>query len=139
MDVKIVVRGLPELRRAFAKVDESLPRELKVRFLKIAELVAGHARSRAPHLTGRAQSSIKARGSTRGASIAFGGTAAPYYAWLDFGGRVGRNRSIQRDMIPGGRYVYPAIAEQSKATAQAAEDAVNDVARKAGFETRTGF
>jgi hypothetical protein len=61
---------------------------------------------------------------------------APYEPWLDFGGRVGRNRSIKRDLVQGGRYLYPTIAEHADDISQQAEDAVHDVAQQAGFETR---
>ena len=134
--VSVKVTGVAELARAFKAMDADLPAELKRRFTAIAETVAGIARNRVPEVTGRARRSIKARGSTRGASIAFGGTAAPYMPWLDFGGRVGRNRSVSRPLVPGGRYVYPAISDQKEETAKAAELAVTDVAEDARFIVR---
>jgi|GEM_PF-1917747 len=137
--VRIEVRGVKELAGAFKAVDAGLPLELKRRFKAIAETVASLTRSKMPRISGHAASSIKARATARTASIAFGGFMAEYEPWLDFGGRVGRNRSVDRPRVQGGRYLYPSIAEQGPETAKAAEDAVNDVARRAGFETREGL
>lgn len=130
----IRVTGVAELARAFRKMDAELPKELKARFLKIAERVADVARNSLPERTGRARTSIKAKASPKGAGIAFGGSVAPYEPWLDFGGRVGRNRSIERERVSGGRYVYPAIASQKEETARAVELAITEVAHDAGFE-----
>jgi hypothetical protein len=40
--------------------------------------------------------------------------------------------------VPGGRYLYPAAAEQGSATYDAAQAAVRDVAKKAGFDVQEG-
>ena len=147
MDVKVEVRGIRELSRAFKAVDAELPKRLKARFLAIAETVASSARGNVPHRTGRAAASIKAKASARGAGIAFGGTAAPHYPWLDFGGSVGKGHfpgkrwsgSVTREWWgkPGGdgRYIYPAIDSHKQEITDAAEKAIADVARDAGLET----
>lgn len=136
VETKVRILGLRELQSAFKKVDSDIPKELKTSFLRIATDVAGKAAAKVPHRTGRAASSIRPRASQRGAGIAFGGSAAPYYPWLDFGGRVGRNKSIYRDLVVGGRYIYPTIAEEKDAIEKAAEDAVESAAHSAGFEVR---
>jgi hypothetical protein len=135
----IRVTGVAELARAFRKVDSDLPKKLKARFLDIAESVASVARDKMPSRTGAAQASLKARSSPRGGAIAFGGTAAPYEPWLDFGGRVGRGRSIERERVPGGRYLYPALAEKRNDTIDAVNLAIKEVAEGAGFDTRESF
>lgn len=145
-NVKVEVRGIKELNKAFRQVDSELPKELRAAFLVIAQRVVGTAQQRMPHKTGRAQLSVKPRASQRGAAIAFGGSKAPYMPWLDFGGSVGRGHvpgqawsgSIKRDWrgVPtgSGRFVYPAISQEREATAEAALDAVEGAAEKAGFE-----
>lgn len=143
--VQVEVRGIRELATAFKKIDSDLPDEFKVAFLGIAERVVSKAQSGVPTISGRAAGSIKPRATTRGASVAFGGTAAPYFPWLDFGGTTGRGHgtggggSIMRPWLgrPNGegRYVYPAISSERDNTAAAAEKAVTDVAARAGFET----
>jgi len=143
----IEVRGLREVQSAFRKVDKDLPKELRVEFKAIAEDVATGIRAKVPQLTGHAAASVRPRASQRGAAIAFGGNAAPYFPWLDFGGTTGKGHrpgvaysgSVKRDWKgrPGdGRYVYPTITERSKDIEQAAEDAVMKVAHNAGLETK---
>jgi hypothetical protein len=134
--VKVEVRGIRELQRAFKQVESGLPKALRGEFLGIAQRVASSAASRVERLTGRAASSIVPRASTRGASIAFGGQRAEHYPWLDFGGAVGRRRSIVRPVVAGGRYVYPAIAEHQEETAAAVDQAIERTAERVGFETR---
>lgn len=121
---------------------------LKAEFLPIAERVASSVRGRLPRRSGKAQASVKARSSNYGASVAAGGRAAEYYPWLDFGGSVGRGHqegrawsgAIKRAWmgVPtgAGRYLYPAISDNSAETAEAALEAVEGLARRAGFEVR---
>ena len=145
---KVEVRGLREISGALRKVDADVQRELRTGLKAIAEHVADEARGRVPHgLTGNAAASIKPRSTNRGAAIAFGGTKAPYFPWLDFGGSTGRGHvsgqsgsgSIKRPWLGkpqgDGRYIYPAIKHQMSNTEQAIGDLVLDVAKKAGFDT----
>lgn len=137
---KVRVRGVRELSRAFGKVDRDLPKELRDEFKGIATTAAGRVASKVPRDSGTAAGSVKPRASTRGAGIAVGGARAPYFAWLDFGGSVGRHGSIKRDWMgkPGGdgRYLYPTLHEMQPETAEAADEAIKKVARSAGFDTR---
>lgn len=151
VDVSVKVSGLRELGRALKAVDADLPKEIKTRFLPIAKHVVGVVQQRMPHRSGRAQGSVKARATVRGASIAAGGRAAPYYQWLDFGGSVGRGHvpgvpwsgSVKRRWrgVPGGsgRYIYPAIAEERAEIKAAVDKAVKEAAEAAGFKTTLGF
>jgi len=140
-DEAVRFTNLDGFARALRKVDRDLARELRLRMLDIAKDVAVDARGRLDfkHPSGAAKASIKARATTRGARIEAGGSKVPYYPWLDFGGRVGRNESIERKVIPGGRYIYPAIASNREEIEREMVDALTDVAHKAGFKTRKGF
>jgi hypothetical protein len=149
-EFKVEVRGIRELGSAFRKVDRELGDELKIRFTAVAQRIVSAAQQRMPHVSGKAAESVKARGRQSGASIAFGGQAAPYMPWLDFGGSVGRGHvpgkawsgAIKREWLGRprgmGRYVYPAISEAKDETAKAVEYAVSGVARRAGFDV-SGF
>lgn len=146
--VSVRVTGVAQVASAFRRVDASLPGELKTEFRQVAEHVAGRARSKVPNITGAARGSIKTRATSRSAAIAFGGQAAPYMPWLDFGGSVGRGHrpgqywsgSIKRDWrgVPNGsgRYVYPAIAESRQFIADRVDEAIEKVSRQAGFTTK---
>jgi hypothetical protein len=135
-DVSVRIVGLRELNTAFRQIDRELPKGLRTEFLVVAEHVVGVIQHRMPHVSGDAQKSVKPRASQKGAGIAFGGKDAPYMPWLDFGGRVGRRKSIVRPFITEGRYVYPGIAESREEIEQGADTAVKNAARHAGFETK---
>lgn len=130
---KVEITGLREFQAALKKMDRDLPRQLAKQFKSIAGKVAGQARGTVPHRSGDAAGSIKASGTQKGAFVTGGGARVPYYPWLDFGGAVGRRKSVKRDFLPGGRYIYPAAHDLSGETFDAAQDAIRDAAKGAGF------
>lgn len=146
VDVSVKVTGLRELATAFRQIDSELPKEMRKSFMAISQHVVGLVQQRMVIRSGRAAGSVKARATPRGASIAAGGTAAPYYPWLDFGGSVGRGHkegvpwsgSVRRATQKGGRYLYPAIAEARPEIEAGVDAAVEKTARSAGFDTWIG-
>lgn len=135
-NVRVEIRGLREFRGALQQIERELPRELAVRYLERARDLAGRVASQVPRLTGRAAGSVAPRPAASGAALVAGGARAPHFPWLEFGGAVGRNRSVRRELVPDGRWIYPTIAEAGDEIGQAAGDAVESVARRAGFEVR---
>lgn len=138
-DVSVKITGLRETVAAFKQVDAGLPKEMRLEFLGVARHVVGVVQQRMPHRTGTAQSSVVPRASQKGAGIAIGGARAEYAPWLDFGGAVGRKKSVIRPFIREGRYLYPAIVESNDEIQAAADAAVKHVAEQAGFETKGGL
>lgn len=127
----IRIDGLAAFTRDLRKMDAELPKQLRIKFNEAAELVAIWVRTRVPRRTGAARRSVKPRSTRTAVRLTAGGPRAPYFPWLDFGGRVGRNRSVSRRFISDGRYLYPgyrtnrtrvrtlitgALAEAGKAT-----------------------
>lgn len=146
-DLRIVTHGVKELQKALKSMSADAPLELKAGFARIAGDVAEAIRPKVARQSGRAASSVKGRSSQRGGSIAFGGSAAPYMPWLDFGGTVGRGHergagmgAIKREWkgapVGEGRYVYPTIREKRKDIIEATNDLMEGLAEKAGFEVR---
>jgi hypothetical protein len=147
-DYRLEVKGINESIRAFKKVDSDIPAGFRKEMLAIASDVAGEAQQRVPWKSGKAARSIKPRASQRGAGIAFGGSAAPYFPWLDFGGTTGKGHrpgqrfsgSVSREWLGNprgeGRYVYPAIRDKSDDIEKAAEAAVINAAKRAQFEVK---
>lgn len=150
-EVQITVKGLRELNRAFKEIGDKVSGDgLKAAFLWIATTVASKARAGVPvgggKTPGAAAASIQPHGTARGASISFGGQAAPYMPFLDFGGSVGRGHihgvgfsgAIKRTWLgkPAGegRYIYPAITSEKEHTAEAVEAAIAEIARNQDFE-----
>lgn len=141
--VRVEVRGLRELQGAFKAVDSDIPKSLRIAMKAIADHVVGEAQQKMPFISGEAAHSLKPRATQRGAGIAYPGGGpgsgkdkGAYYPWLDFGGRTGRKRSITREVIKGGRFLYPAIAESKQYIEDHVNEAVEDAAKRAGFEVR---
>lgn len=136
MTEPIRIEGLAEFSRNLRKLDSDLPKALRVAMNQAADLVISDARPRVPRKTGKAQASLKARSTRTAVRIQAGGPRAPWYPWLDFGGRVGRRKSVRRAFLKEGRYLYPAYfrSRDSGAFQRVLTEALLDVARQAGVE-----
>lgn len=134
MALTIAVTGLKELSRSLNKVDGEAAKQLRIVFNDAAELVVATARPRIPRRTGKAAGSLKTKSTRTAVRVAFGGPRAPYYPWLDFGGRTGRKKSVVRPFLTDGRYVYPAYYERRDDVARAMQEGIERVARGAGLE-----
>lgn len=138
MAPRIEVRGIRELNKALKQVDAELPKELRLGFKRISEMVVSSAQGKVPVISGAARSSIKPRAAQKGAGIAFGGTKAPYFPWLNFGGNVGRRKSVHRDRITPDRYIYTSINEMGPQIEQEIDLLLKEVIQDAGFDTKGG-
>lgn len=134
MRPRIEVEGVREFQRSLRQMDAGLAKQLRVVFNDAAEIVVTHARPKVARRTGAAAASIKVRSSQREARLAAGGRKAPYYPWLDFGGAVGPGKSVKRDFVTEGRYIYPTVREQNVAIQQAMSDGLTRLATDAGLE-----
>lgn len=131
---RVTVTGLRDLGKMLKELDSEAKQLMADTLKGIAEGVAADVRSRVPHRTGRLASSYKARGSATGAAIAFGGSKAPYAPWIDFGGKVGRGKSVSRPFVQGGRYLYPAIGDNMEDVVDLVAAAIDDIATRYGFK-----
>ena len=135
-DDAIRISGLREFRQGLKQLDSDLPKALRLAFNDAADIVVTDARPRVPSRSGKAASTVKARSTQSAARVVGGGNKAPYYPWLDFGGRVGRRKSVKRPFLPKGRYIYNAYF-RAKASGQfqdALSNGLIQVARTAGIE-----
>jgi hypothetical protein len=144
MPAQVRVTGLRELGQGFKSIERGLGRELSKGLRGVAETVAGAIRSRMP---GSAGAGIKARGTQRGAGIAFPGGEATgpqdFIPWLEFGGSTGKGHkvgvpwsgSVQRERIDGGRWIYPTIAAHNDQISEDVAEVLEDLAKKVGFRT----
>lgn len=129
----IKVTGLREFSRDLKKVNGDLPKALRVALNGAAEIVVDEASGNVPRVTSKAANSIKARSTRTAVRITGGGARAPWYPWLDFGGRVGRNRSVHRVFYSEGRYLYAAYHERGPEFADILERALLDIVASAGI------
>lgn len=134
METAIRIEGLAAFNRALRKLDSDLPKALRLALNAAAAVVVDYGQARVPRRTGRARASIRARSTRTAVRVIEGGPRAPYAPWLDFGGRVGRARSVIRPFQTEGRYLYPALRDERSAIERALESALADVAHAAGLE-----
>lgn len=137
MPETIKIDGLAEFTRNLKKINKDLPKAVRLAGNKAADIVVAQARPRVPTGPGKgghAKSSIKAKSTRTAARVSGGGKRYPYYAWLDFGGRVGPDRSVKRPFLREGRYIWKAFADNRSKVEDVLTDALIDVARQAGVE-----
>lgn len=132
--VWVEVTGLRELRAQLKAMDAGLPKMIRVALNQASELVISYARPKIPRRSGRAAGSLKVRSNQQTARIAAGGQRAPHYPWLDFGGRVGRGKSVSRPFYTEGRYIYPGLRANRQEITEKMSTALTALAHDAGLE-----
>jgi hypothetical protein len=120
----VTITGLKELNAALKKLEDAvLSSQVRAAFLDAADLIAVRARAKVPSRSGKAAGSISAGAGARGSYVQGGKGSVPYYGWLDFGSRSPvsgnpRSRGPWAGSGTGpksGRFIYPAIDENSEA------------------------
>lgn len=132
MTQAIRIDGLAQFSRNLRKLDNDLPKALRVGLNEAADIIVGEAKQRVPKRSGRAAGSIRAQSTRTTVRVSAGGRRAKYYPWLDFGGRVGRGRSVRRAFLKEGRYIYRAYFDNRDKFGAALQRSLLDVAAKAG-------
>jgi hypothetical protein len=130
----IRIEGLAQFSRALRKLDADAPKGLRLAFNEAADVVIARVRPKVPTLSGRARRSVKAKSTRTQARVAVGGPSAPYFPWLDFGGRVGRRKRTVRPFIKEGRYLFPGLSESHREVQAVLERALSGVVRSSGLE-----
>lgn len=135
MDEKIRVEGLAQISRAINRVDKEAAKQLRLVGNSAAALLIEKTRPEIPSVSGRARGSLKAQSTRTSARVAVGGSKAPYYPWLDFGGegRI-KGRPAKREFIKGGRYLYPTLAKQAGPIGKLLQEGIIATAQGAGLE-----
>jgi hypothetical protein len=110
----VSIVGLAEFRKGIKAMDRDLPKAVRIAFNDAADLIVSDARPEVASRSGRAKGTVKARSTQTSARVSGGSGRAPYYPWLDFGGRVGRRGSVRRPYLTKGRYIYAAYDRRSR-------------------------
>lgn len=131
--LKIEVDGLKPLLKALRRTETGLQKEMRPAWNRAAQLLVDEAKPLVPRRSGTAAGTLRAASTQKEARVKAGGRKAPYYPWLDFGGRVGRKKSVKRPFKREGRYLYPALRRVRPQIIEAAAKEVRDIARKAGW------
>lgn len=130
----VKVEGLKEFSRSLKALDSELPKALRLGLNDAANVVVKEAKPRVARRSGRAAGTVRAQSTRTLARVSGGGGRAPYYPWLDFGGRVGRRHSVRRPFLPKGRYIYAAYDRRKGEFVDHLRNSLVDVARQAGME-----
>lgn len=150
---EVNVTGLAELRRALRQVDRTILPELREGLKGAVEIVAAEVRSTMPKDTGRAAASVRAVAGGNTIYLVGGKARVPYFGWLEFGGKLPDKRprtkkalawggadhpsahatGAERPKVREGRYMYPAVKRNTPQIVEAAGDAFDDAARRAGL------
>jgi HK97 gp10 family phage protein len=126
------IEGLREFNRNLKQLDSDLPKAVRLAFNAAADIIVDEAKPKVPSRRGRARSTVKARSTRTQSRVVGGGNRAPYYPWLDFGGKI--PRGPRRPFLKHGRYIYNAYFRNKGEYQKVMEEQLVDVARRAGFE-----
>lgn len=132
LSIKVV--GLNEFRKGLRGIDRGLPKTVRMVLNNVTTILIDHVRPQIPQKTGAAAASLKPQSTQSQARIAAGGPSAPWYPWLDFGGRVGKKKSVVRPYIAGGRYIFPGLAEKRADIETAMLEGLAQLASSNGIE-----
>jgi hypothetical protein len=132
---KITISGLREFQAALRDVDAGMPKLIRNVGNEAAGVVIDYARPRIPSRSGRARASVKLRSTQRAVRVAVGGSKAPYFPWLDFGGqgRV-KGRPAARPFLSEGRYIYQGLRVKRDEVTEIMSRGLTELARQAGLE-----
>lgn len=129
----IHISGLREFNRALKGLDSNLPKGVRLALNEASDFIVDRAVPKVARRTGRAARTLKAKSTRTEARVSGGGSRAPYYPWLDFGGRTGKNRSVHRAFLKDGRYLYATYFENRDKFVDIVGDALKKVADDAGL------
>lgn len=132
----IKITGLAEFSRDLRKLDKELPKGLRLAANEAGQIVVDYVKPKVPKRTGHAASTVKTKSTRTVGRVVAGSNRYPYYAWLDFGGSVGRKRSVKRTFIKEGRYLYPGYDATRDDVEGALYKALLLVARQANVEVQ---
>lgn len=133
----IKIDGLAQFSRDLRKLSSELPKALRIANNEASQLIVDRAVPKVPlgpSKGGHARSSIKAKSTRTEGRVTGGGKKYPYYPWLDFGGRVGKARTVQRPFIKTGRYIFDTYEDNRQQVHETLLKALLQVAQEAGVE-----
>ncbi len=133
--VRVSVEGLKELNQSLRRLDSEAPKALRVALNSSADELVKKTQRQIPRRKGRAAGSVKTASTRTEVRIRFGGPRAPYYPWLDFGGRTGRGKKTVRPFYREGRYIYPTLRRERGAFEAALTTALANLVHEVGLDT----
>lgn len=130
----IKVSGLKEFRRNIKTINADLPKCIRLANNEVADIVVVWVKQRMENRSGGAVGTVRVASTQKEVRVREGSARKPYVPWLDFGGRVGRKRSVKRKFYSDGRYLYPALGANRDVMTEKLADQLIALCRKAGVE-----
>lgn len=130
----IEVEGLANLNRSLRGISNDAPKALRLALNEAAEHLITETRKEIPVRSGKARASLKAASTRTAVRIRVGGSRAPYYPWLDWGGKTGKNKTAKRPFFREGRYLYPTLAKNREKIEQILERALGRLVSDNGLD-----
>ncbi len=128
------ISGLDTFVNNVRKLDPNAAKELRKGLRLSGAFLVKTTRIKIPKRTGKAARSITTRSTQRSVSIIYGGDRAPYYPWLDFGGKTGIRDSVVRPFVKEGRYIYPTLKKMRPEIEGILTLALRKAARDSGLD-----
>lgn len=139
-DVRVEVDGIEAMRVALVLLAHEADAQLDEVGNDTAEAVANRTRLLMPFGSaagGHAKSSIEVeRFPGLRAEVKEGSARFPYVGWLDFGGFVGRHRSVHRPWLERGRYLFPSWATVRPDVEPSMHEHLREACRRSGWNPR---
>lgn len=138
--MKVQVHGLREFTRSVAAANSGLKKEIRLVLNDAVDVIVTDAKPTVASNTGGAARSMRAMSTQTKARVRAGGAKAPYYPWLDFGGRVGKYRQVSRPYSEEGRYIYPTYRNKrdSGEFQEKMLEGLDRLGRRSGLEIERG-
>lgn len=130
----VEVQGLREFSKALKSLDRELPIELRKGMNSIAKVVADSARTQVPKRSGKLANSIRPSSTQRVGKVTMGNAKVPYAGFIEYGGAVGRKKSVKRAFKKDGRYLRPAYEANRERVQAEMVELVDRTIRKAGLD-----
>lgn len=107
---------------------------MRVAFNEAAKHVVSRATPQVPRRSGRLAASMRPMSTQRTGRVAYGTVnQTPHAGFIEFGGRVGRNKSVARPFIRQGRYLFPAAEAEREPVIRTLERELDQLIRRAGL------
>lgn len=132
--VRVSIEGLTELNRSLRRLDSEAPKALRLALNTSADALVRKIQAQIPKRKGKAAASVKTASTRTEVRIRFGGPRAPYYPWLDFGGRTGKLKKTVRPFYREGRYIYPTLRRERGSFETALTTALANLVDEVGLD-----
>ncbi len=135
--VRIEFEGMRELRRSLKGISKDAQKQLRLLQNEAAMIIIRDAKPKVPigpGVGGHAADSLKAASTQSATKISAGGNKFPYYPWLDFGGKVGKNRSVSRPFLTEGRYIWSSYSDKRKEVLAELERGLDALIKSTGLD-----